>query len=332
MRLLMIGGTRFVGRGIVDAALAAGDDVTIFHRGKTGLGSYEGKVKEILGDRDGGLDGLKGQTWDAAIDTCGYYPRVVRQSAELLKGSVGTYTFISSISVYSEDNKWPAGKDVNVIHIPADTKEEITSETYGGLKVLCEEAVQELHPEGGLIVRPGLVVGPGDYSDRFTYWPVRFSQGGEVLVPDCPETPLQFIDARDLGAFTYRVTADRRSRAFAATGPTARMTFREFFETIQKACGPESRLVWVDEKFIIDQGAQPWMELPLWMGPLEDPDTMMSDLSDSIEAGLKTRPLAETAKDTLAWKQARPVEDAKAGLPAAKEADLLAAWQATQKN
>jgi 2'-hydroxyisoflavone reductase len=324
VKLLILGGTRFLGRHLVDAALVRGHDVTLFNRGQTNPGLFPG-LETLIGNRDGNLASLKNRSWDAVIDTCGYFPRLVRSSAELLKDSVEHYTFISSISVYDE-NAVQIDEKTLVGTIEDSTIEEITGETYGPLKALCERAVQEIFPEGALIIRPGLIVGPHDPSDRFTYWPVRMARGGEVLAPGDPQMPVQIIDARDLAEWNIELVEDRLTGVFNATGPKTTLSMIELLESCQEVSGLPSTLTWVSEEFLLGQKVVPFIELPLWL-PKSEWAMSRAGISKALIAGLKFRSLRDTIADTLDWDQTRPVERVWVnGLKPEREAELLAAW------
>lgn len=322
MRLLILGGTRFLGRHLVRAAQERGHHVTLFNRGRTNPGLFTGVV-ELVGDRDGHLEALQGGRWDAVIDTSGYVPRIVRQSAGLLAPAVNHYTFISSVSVYGGlnakgiDEAWP------VATIADETTEEITGETYGALKALCEQVVLEQYPQNGLIIRPGLIVGPYDPTDRFTYWPVRVARGGEVLAPAPPEYETQFIDVRDLAEWTLMMVERRAPGIFNATGPDEPMPFGLLLDKCRTVAGSDATFTWVSPAFLLEHGVQPWMELPLWI-----PDEEGSvDIRRAVAGGLRFRPVAATIADTLSWAEQRPADHVwRAGLDAEKEARLLETW------
>lgn len=326
MRLLIIGGTRFVGRHIVEAALAHGHQVTLFHRGQTNTDLFP-QVEHLLGNRDGDLAPLRDRAWEAVIDTCGYVPRIVRQSAELLASAVAHYTFISSISVYAEDAPAGMDEDAPVATIADETREDITNESYGALKVLCEQVVQQVYADRALIIRPGLIVGPHDHTDRFTYWPYRIAQGGEVLAPGNPDQAVQFIDARDLGEWIIRAVEAKLTGTFNATGPDYRLSMRHFLETCAAVAQSAARLTWVAEEFLLKAKVEPWSDLPLWVEAKDAKfDTVNNDRA--IKAGLTYRPLTVTLKDTLAWATTRPIEHSwRAGLTPEREREVLAAWQ-----
>lgn len=327
MELLIIGGTIFLGRYLVESALERGHRVTLFNRGQHSPELFP-EVEKLRGDRDGGLDALRGRRWDAVIDTCGYVPRIVRASAELLAGAVDHYTFISSISVYAKLDRPGMDEQAELGRLDDETVEQITGETYGPLKVLCERAVEQALPGRALIVRPGLIVGPHDVSDRFPYWPRRVARGGEVLAPGHPRVLTQIIDVRDLADWTVAMAERRATGAYNATGPAAPLTMGEVLETCREVTGSDARFTWVDDAFLLGQGVGPWMELPLWVP--EEPDSAgfsAVDCSRAIGAGLTFRPLADTVRATLAWDAARPADTPRrAGLAAEREAQVLAAW------
>jgi 2'-hydroxyisoflavone reductase len=305
MRLLVLGGTKFLGRHVVDAALAAGHDVTTFTRGQTNPDLFP-EAERLHGDRDGGLGALEGGRWDGVVDTSGYVPRVVRQSAELLRDAVDRYVFVSSISVYA-DFSGPISESTPVAELDDPATEEVM-EHYGALKAACERAVEEVYGDRSARVRAGLIVGPHDPTDRFTYWPRRIAAGGDVLAPGEPDAPVQLVDARDLARFLVQLALAGPGGVFNATGPAEPVTFAELLERTRAATGSDARLVWTDSQRVLDAGVQPWTELPLW---LPDPDyagMARADISRSVEAGLGFRPLEETVVDTLAWDRTVPGE------------------------
>ncbi|MBV8064959.1 MAG: epimerase [Actinobacteria bacterium] len=308
MKLLVVGGTKFLGRGVVDAAGA--HDVTLVNRGETNPGLYP-DVEHIRLDLTGDLSPLEGRTWDAVVDMDPtQLPRHTRRRVAAL--DVGHYVFVSTISVYS-DPSVPLTEESPVLEPPDPEPEAFDAELYGNLKVGSERAVGA----SGSIVRAGLIVGPHDPTDRFTYWPRRLAEEGPVLAPGEPSRPVQFVDARDLGAFLVRLAEDRRAGVFNATGPAEPITLGTMLTRI----APESELLWMDDRILLDAGVGPWMELPLWLPGDEYAGMMRSDVSRAIAAGLTFRPLEETARDTLAWSleagEQRPT------LPRAKEREIL---------
>lgn len=337
MDLLILGGTVFLGRHLVDAALAAGHQVTLFNRGQHGAQLFP-QVEKLRGDRDGGLSALAGRRWDAVIDTCGYVPRLVRASAGLLAGSAAHYTFISSISVYRDLDQAPVDESSPVGILADPTVEEITGESYGPLKALCEQAAETAMPGRVLNVRPGLIVGPHDPTDRFTYWVWRAALGGEALAPGRPQRRVELIDARDLAGWILRMVEAQQTGIYNATGPLYELTMGEMLETCRRASGLDMRFTWIDEAFLLANGVAPWSELPLWLPEAENA-VMAVAYQRAIAAGLAFRPLAETVQDTLAWLRTDRITadgdlasvQMRAGMALAREAELLAAWQAQQE-
>lgn len=328
MDLLLIGGTRFMGRHLAALAHARGHRVTLFHRGQTGLDALP-QAERILGDRVGGLDVLSGRTWDAVVDLCGYMPSVVLASSERLKDAVGRYLFISSISVYAEPTPSRSREGAPLSKLADPATEVVDGATYGGLKAVCEAVVRDVYGERATIVRPGLIVGPNDPTDRFPYWPRRIARGGEVLAPGDPAQPVQFIDARDLAAFVLLLLENGTAGTFHATGPDAPLGMGACLEAIRAELGSDARFTWASEKFLLERGVAPWMELPLWI-PAAEGGLQDLDISAARAAGLRFRPLAETVRDTLAWDLARP-DSAREGSPALRaerEAEVLAEWSA----
>jgi len=329
MNILIIGGTKFVGRHITQAALDAGHKVTLFNRGKTNTDLFP-KAMKLFGDRDGGLDALKGKKWDAVIDVCGYVPRVVSQSAELLKDSVDLYVFVSTLSVYADASVPGIDENSELGKMDDPEVEEITKDTYGPLKVLCENEVRKYFPERHFIPRPGFVVGPYDPTDRFTYWPHRFFEGGTMLAPKPPDQPMQFIDGRDLGEWIVRMTAEMKTGEYNATGPDYVLTFEKMLADCAEVSKKGVEIVWVDESFFKDKDITP-RELPLWYAGGEFAGIMQVDNSKAVKSGLTFRPLTETIRDTVRWDSSRPISyEWEVGLPSDREAALLREWKRKQ--
>ena len=328
MRILIIGGTHFLGRHLVEAALERSHDVTLFNRGKSNPNLFP-DLETILGDREKDVEKLQGRLWDAVIDTSGYFPRIVRLSAEALKNSVSRYVFISSISVYENFSKPGITETDPVARIQDETVEEITGETYGALKALCEQAVQKVYGERALIVRPGLIVGPHDPTDRFTYWPVRVARGGDILAPEKPEAPIQIIDVRDLAGFIIELIQNNASGVYNATGPDYELTIARLLEVSKQVSGSDANFRWASVDFLNQHKVEPWSDLPTWIPDNEEGAGFSRvDVSKAIDAGLRFRSLEETVRDTLEWAQARPADHQwRAGLTAEREAEVLAALQ-----
>ena len=327
MELLIIGGTRFLGRALVDEARAAGHTLTLFNRGRSNPALYP-DVEQLHGDRDGGLAALAGRRWDAVIDTCGYVPRVVRAAADALAPAVEHYTFISTMSVYAEPLAEGTDEAAPVGTIPDESVEEISGGSYGPLKALCERAATEAMDGRALHVRSGLIVGPHDASDRFSYWPARVARGGEMLAPVSPGYGVQFIDVRDLAAWTLRATAARLTGAYNVTGPERPLPIGRLLDAARDLTGSDAHFTWMSDDFLIAHDVGPYVELPLWV-PAEAGGFNSFNIDRALAAGLTFRPVAETVADTLAWLATRPADTVwRAGLPAEREAQLLAEWHA----
>ena len=326
MRILIIGGTRFLGRHLVESALAHSHDVTLFNRGKSNPGLFP-QLETILGDREKDVDKLAGRIWDAVIDVAGYFPRIVRLSADVLKENVARYVFISTISVYDNFKKVGINELDPVGKIADETVEEITGETYGPLKALCEQVVQDIYGERALIVRPGLIVGPHDPTDRFTYWPVRVARGGDVLAPQKPEAAIQVIDVRDLSDFIIKLIQDAASGVYNATGPDYELSIGKLLEVSKQVSNSNADFKWASVDVLNQNKVEAWSDMPTWV-PDDEEGVGFSriDISKAIGTGLRFRPLEETVRDTLAWAQTRPADhEWRAGLTAEREAQVLAA-------
>jgi 2'-hydroxyisoflavone reductase len=324
MKILIIGGTRFLGRHLVNSARARGHEVTLFNRGRTNPELF-GQVDKILGDREKDLNQLTGHNWDAVIDTCGYFPRIVRMSAKILKGRVESYVFISSISVYESLQKIGVNEGDPVGKIEDETIEEITETSYGPLKALCEKAVQDVFGISSLIIRPGLIVGPHDPTDRFTYWPVRAARGGDVLAPDKPEALTQIIDVRDLSDFIIELVQQNVSGVFNATGPDHELSFGTLLDTCKLVSASDAKFHWASVDFLHQNNVSAWSDMPAWLPDVgEDAGFARVDISKALKAGLEFRLLEDTVRDTLKWAKELPADHAwKAGLTSERERELL---------
>lgn len=324
MKLLIIGGTTFLGPALVVEALASGHRVTLFNRGLSSREPVAG-VERIQGDRATDLHRLAGRSWDAVIDTCGYVPRLVKQSAEALRASAGLYTFISTLSVYPLPGAANRDESAELLTLDDQGVEEVSDETYGPLKVLCEAQAQAAFPDRNLIIRPGLIVGPRDPTNRFTYWVTRADRGGEAIAPPADQ-PIQFVDVRDLAAFTLRRIEERRSGIYNVTGPAARMTFGELLSLVKEALASEVQFHHVSDVFLRANAVGEFMGLPLWVnGPLAE-SFMTFNVDKAIGDGLTFMPIARTIRDTYEWAMTLSAEAPKpADLPRDKEAALLRA-------
>src|ERR1700682_1600258 len=334
LRILILGGTGFTGPYQIRYALSRGHKVTTFNRGKTHPGETPGEVEQRVGDRNGKLDALKNRQWDVVIDNPTTLPAWVRDVAQILKGNVERYIFTSTISVYGEikqgvDESAPLAKYEG----PDPYKETLEAmkasgyKTYGPLKALSEKEAGKWFPGKTLIIRPGLIVGPRDETDRFTYWPVRIDRGGEVLAPGSPNDPVQFIDARDLAEWTIRMVENRETGIYNATGPGKPLGIGGMLDGIKAALKSNATFTWVMEDFLTRQKVEPWSDMPVWTG--KESGVARAKIDRALSKGLTFQPLDETARDALAWfksqsqdRQSHP----KAGLTKERETEVLAAW------
>jgi 2'-hydroxyisoflavone reductase len=334
MRLLILGGTVFLGRALVEAALQHGHDVALFNRGHTNPDLFP-EVEKLRGDRSVDLSVLDGRRWDAVIDTSGYVPRVVRASAKKLAQTVDHYTFVSTISVYADTGQPGLREDAAVGTLADPTVEQVTGETYGPLKALCEQAVGEVMPGRALIVRPGLIVGPHDPTDRFTYWPVRVAEGGAVLAPGRPGRPVQIIDVRDLAEWLVRGAQEGLTGVYNATGPAQRTSMADLLAACKASSGSDATFEWVDDAFLLERGVAPWSDLPLWIPDSagEHIGMLAVDNSRALAAGLMFRSLEEVVATTLDRARGqRGPHEWKAGLARERESALLNEWRAHREH
>jgi 2'-hydroxyisoflavone reductase len=326
VKILILGGTVFLGRATVEAALARGHELTLFNRGKQNADLFPG-VEKLRGDRDGDLSALMGRYWDAVIDPSGYFPRLVRASAELLAGMVEHYTFISTISVFADFKTKGMDESAPVAKIDDESLEQITGETYGALKALCEQAAERALPGRSLTIRPGLIVGPHDPSDRFTYWPVRVARGGEVLAPNRPGYLIQVIDVRDLAEWTVRMVEAKQTGVFNATGPEYPLTMDRLLQESKRVSGSDAHFTWVSEEFLQAQDATAWTEVTLWMPEAGNEGFSTINVNKAFAAGLTFRPLSDTVRDTISWDASRPAETVRRnGIKPEREQAWLDAW------
>jgi nucleoside-diphosphate-sugar epimerase len=341
LRILILGGTGFTGPHQVRYALARGHKVTLFNRGRQPK-TWPGEVEELLGDRNtGDLKALEGRDWDVCIDNPTTLPFWVRDAGKVLRGKVRQYVFISTISVYAANDR-PEDEAAAVLRYDgvdamAETIETLRAkpDLYGPLKAASEAEATQQFGNATTIIRPGLIVGPGDETDRFTYWPVRLARGAEVLAPGDGSDPVQFVDARDLAEWTIRMAESRTTGTFNATGPARPLVMRDMLAGIAAATPSDARLTWVPTDFLEAQHVSAWSDLPVWVpGQGESAGFARRRIDRALQAGLVFRPLATTAVDTLAWfrqqpeaRQAKP----KNGLAAAREAEVLSAWKASAK-
>jgi 2'-hydroxyisoflavone reductase len=335
MRILILGGTGFTGPFQVRYALSRGHKVTVFNRGKTHPHQLPKGVEQLIGDRNGQLEALKNRKWDVAIDNPTTLPLWVREAAQILQGNVERYVFISTISVYADTSK---GVDENAplaqYDGPDAFKETLQAmkasgyKTYGPLKALSEKEAEKWFPGKTLIIRPGLIVGPGDETDRFTYWPVRINRGGDVLAPGTPDDPVQFIDARDLAEWTIRMAENRETGIYNATGPAKPLVMGEMLREIKDALNSNAEFTWAPADFLKREKVEAWSDMPVWAG--DELGLARTNINRALTKGLTFRSLGETTRDTLAWFQSQPQDrqsKMRAGLTPEREAEVLAAWK-----
>ncbi len=336
LKLLFLGGTAFLGPACVEYALGRGHTVTVFNRGKTGADLFP-EVERLKGDRHDDVKALEGdREWDVVIDTTAYVPAHVVQTAGMLAGRVKNYVVVSSISAYAELSK-PIDESGKVAEITDEVAASMKTikeslQHYGAMKARCEAAAEAAMPGRVLTVRPGLIVGPRDRTDRFTYWPVRIDRGGEVLAPGDGSDPVQFIDVRDLGEWIIRAVENGTTGLFNAISPAGRFTMAEMLYGIKGALVTDARFTWVDKDFLEARKIAPWSQLPVWVPPVgEYAGFHLVSVKKAVEAGLSFRPLAETVRDTIAWFGSLGEERRQkmgAGLGPDLERELLRAWHA----
>jgi 2'-hydroxyisoflavone reductase len=330
LSILILGGTGFIGPHMVREALRRGHVVTLFNRGRSNDKLFP-DLEKIKGDRDGGLDGLKGRSWQAVVDNSGYVPRHVQDSASLLANNTERYLYISTVSVYadfSSDNT----ENSPLATIDDESIEEVTGETYGPLKALCEKrAAGEIEPDKLTILRPTYIAGPGDHTDRFSYWPIRTRQGGEMIWPGTPDDAIQVVDVRDLANFVVDSLENDVSGTYNMVNPAGAYTMANLLEDSQAITATQVEPVWISEDFAYGQGLIGGRSLPVW-----HPETGDSAAGGSFsgerarKAGLQSRPERETLRDILDWWDTLPAErtgKVRAGLDADREASLIAAWK-----
>jgi nucleoside-diphosphate-sugar epimerase len=344
LRILILGGTGFTGPFQVKYALSRGHKVTVFNRGKTHPGELPKEAEQLIGDRNGQLDALKGRTWDVCIDIPTTLPVWVRDAAQILKGNVDRYVFISTISVFSDVSKVNMDENGPLAEYKGADAMKETQETlrasnyglYGPLKVLSEKEAEKWFPGKALIIRPGLIVGPGDESDRFTYWPVRVERGGEILAPGTPDDPVQIIDARDLAEWTIRMAEQGTVGTFNATGPAYKLTMGKMLNEIKAATKSNATFTWADADFLKAQKVRAWSDMPTWVPPRGDSVGFSQiNIQKALSKGLTFRSIGDTTTATLAWFHSQPAErqaKLRAGLTAERETAVLAAWHAQQKD
>ena len=339
MKILIIGGTKFLGRHLINAARKNNHEVTLFNRGKFSQEDFA-DVEQIHGDRNSDLEKLSGGSWETVIDTCGYLPQTVKASAEFLSDKVNQYVFISSGSVY-EDTRQPNYDEntttaklsaeqqtiVNKIDLKGELNGLILGENYGALKKLCEESAEKAMPNRVLNVRAGMIVGAFDWTDRFAYWVMRVAKGGKILAPGTPENFVQLIDARDLSEWIIEMIEENVNGIFNATSKSLDLTFGKMLDEIKTATGSEAEFVWANETFLMKNNVAPWNEMPFYLPESEESarNFLTMNVDKALTKNLKFRPLTETVFDVLSWREKQNFE-MKAGISAEREAELLGKW------
>jgi 2'-hydroxyisoflavone reductase len=332
LKILVLGGTGFIGPHTVQYAMDRGHEITLFNRGRSNTHLFP-ELKKLVGDRNGDLESLRGRRWDVCFDNNASNIDWVEYSTEFLKDSVDRYHYVSSRSAYSDLSSIPMG-----IHAPTFTFETAGVEPgaerlpYGLQKALCERQVQKIFPEHSTIFRPGLIIGPGDHTDRFTYWPVRIHRGGEVLAPSDGYDPVQIIDVRDFTEWMVRVAENEYNGVFNCVGPATPRPMAELLYGIRAVTTAETTFTWVPLSFLAEHEVRPYSEMPVWLPPTPGREGFARfDLTPEVKRGFTFRPLAVTTKDTLDFHFSRPLErqqQLRAGISAEREAEVLAAWHA----
>ncbi len=337
MKILIIGGTKFLGRHLTHAALQRRHEVTLFNRGKKYSGEKIENVEQIHGDRNADLEKLANRSWDVCIDTCGYLPQSVKASAEFLRDAVKRYIFVSSISAYANFRQPDFDETAPLAELTAEQREKfekidpkgdltgaVLGEMYGALKVLCEREAEKMFPNRTLIVRPGLIVGEFDFTDRFSYWVMRIARGGTILAPGSPDRFVQFIDAHDLADWMIKMAETGETGIFNATGKPFALTFGAFLQEIKQTTQSDAEFSWATEEFLKRENVAPWSEMPLYLHESDKnwQGFLSANVDRALEKGLKFRAFDETIRATLNWR--KNIEDPlKAGISAEKEKELL---------
>jgi 2'-hydroxyisoflavone reductase len=325
LKILILGGTHFLGPHLVQEIQQRGHEATLFNRGNQDPSRIQG-VKHLQGDRDGDLEALKGHYWDGVIDTSGHVPRIVEASSRLLFDLTDHYVFISTIGVYADFHRMGISEEYPLAQLQNPDEEEITEETYGALKGACERVVEQYFQNRSLIIRPGLIVGPLDPTDRFTYWPVRIKEGGDILAPGNPDENVQFIDVRDLSKWIIDMVERRATGVYNATGQP--ISFKQLLEECQEQTQSDSFLHWVSEEFLLEHQVQDWVELPLWLSSRRGmPGFLSVGIEKALSEGLTFRPLSKTIEAVLKWDAQRQKDKRQAGMSREKEQYLLSLWK-----
>ena len=344
MKVLILGGTRFLGRALVEEALKRGHEVTLFNRG-TNQDVFP-EVEQLIGNRDSDVSVLENRKWDVVMDTCGFAPHQIKKIASVLGDNIEHYTFVSSISTYKDWIPFHIKEGYHLQSIPPTEKLKAVEngeispyEYYGALKVLCEEEAEKHWPGRVLHIRAGLLVGPFDYSDRLPYWVQRVAQGGKVMVPGRSDRPVQLIDVKDVATWAFDMTENRKVGKFNVTGPNDELTIEDLLNTCKAVTNSDAEFVWVEEQFLLESQVQPWTEMPLWIPesfPLEGETEpwkggFFISIEKAVNAGLSFRPIEETIYDVYQWEKSREDIERKAGILRRREQELLEAWFQKEK-
>jgi 2'-hydroxyisoflavone reductase len=338
MKILILGGSRFLGKAMVEEGLKRGHDITIFNRGNNKEGLSD--VEQLIGDREGDVSQLKNRDWDVVMDTCGFAPRHMSKMAAVLGDNIEHYTYISSISVYKDWIPHSISEDYPLQSMTQGQLKEVEEgrvspyEYYGALKALCEAEAETYWPGRVLHIRAGQLVGPFDYTDRLPYWVQRVAEGGNIVVPGRTDRPIQLIDVKDIAAWVFDMAAKRKAGTFNMTGPDYTLTMEQLLSTCKEVTQSNAQFVWTDEKFILDQKIQPWTEMPLWIpeyfpldgetGPWKG--SFCISIEKAVDAGLSFRPLENTIYDVYQWEKTRQNTERKAGISREREEELLKVW------
>ncbi|MFC0270809.1 SDR family oxidoreductase [Metabacillus herbersteinensis] len=344
MKVLILGGTRFLGKALVKEALKRGHEITLFNRG-TNKEMFP-EVEQLIGDRDGDVSLLENRKWDVVMDTCGFAPHQIKKIATVLGDNIEHYTYISSISLYKDWIPFNITEDYHLQSMPPDDKLKDVEEGkispydyYGALKVLCEAEAEKHWPGRVLHIRAGLLVGPFDYTDRLPYWVQRVAQGGKVLVPGRSDRPVQLIDVKDIATWVFNMAENRKKGTFNVTGPNYELTMKELLNTCKAVTNSDTEFVWAEEQFILEHKVKPWTEMPLWIPehfPLEEETepwkgSFFISIEKAVNAGLSFRPLEDTVYDVYQWEKARQNTERKTGISREREQELLETWFQKEK-
>ncbi|HTC44980.1 MAG TPA: SDR family oxidoreductase [Steroidobacteraceae bacterium] len=330
-RVLILGGTGFIGPHFVAALVARGHSVTVFNRGRD-PDKVPAGVVQLIGDRNGQVEALKGHDWDAVIDNSGYTLRQVRLTAQLLEGHIRHYIFISSISAYADLAVAGVDENYKLATVADPNTEDLGAGNYGGLKALCEQLVEKTYQANATVIRPTFIAGPGDPTDRFTYWPVRVARGGDMLVPGAPGDALQFIDVRDLADFICLCVEKRLSGRYNVCDLPRAVTMASLLDASRRITGADTRFVWASvafltaQKVIGDEAPPPGNPFPIWNPPIDElAGAALVSPARAVSHGLRFRSLDQTIRDTLAWQKQRPAaqQTLKTGLTPQREAELV---------